>query len=72
MHWGLATIGTLFVLFPAAFILYVNVGGISKILKKRQESRVVKRVLSDMTCSINADCPEGYICVGGRCIPDGA
>jgi hypothetical protein len=72
MHWGLATIGALFVLFPAAFMLYVNVGGISKVLRKRQESGVFKRVLRNMTCSVNDDCPDGYVCVGGRCVPDGA
>ena len=29
-----------------------------------------KRLLSGgVTCGINNDCPPGYECVGGRCIP---
>ena len=35
------------------------------------EWRVVKtRLLSgNVVCSIKSDCPPGYECIGGRCIP---
>ncbi len=23
----------------------------------------------NLACSINTDCPPGYVCVGGRCMP---
>jgi len=24
---------------------------------------------SSLTCRIDADCPAGFVCVGGRCVP---
>ncbi|RJQ39107.1 MAG: hypothetical protein C4555_03915 [Dehalococcoidia bacterium] len=31
--------------------------------------RTVRRASSNLTCSVDADCPQGFVCVGGRCIP---
>ena len=35
------------------------------------EWRIIRaRLLSgDVICSINNDCPSGYQCIGGRCLP---
>jgi hypothetical protein len=58
-----AIAGVLVSLVPLAFISYVNVGGIRKALKDRR-ARLVK-----MVCSIDADCPEGFVCRDGHCVP---
>jgi hypothetical protein len=59
-----AVAGVLVSLLPIAFIGYVNVGGIRKALRDRRAKA------TEPLCSIDADCPEGYICRGGRCIPE--
>ena len=58
-----AVIGTLVFLVPIAFIAYINVGGIRKAIK---DSRAK---LAEKLCAIDADCPPGYVCQEGRCIP---
>jgi hypothetical protein len=58
-------------LFPVAFIWYLNIGGILKAIKNRGVARQFEEALSDLTCSVDADCPLGYMCLGGRCVPEG-
>ena len=29
----------------------------------------LRRRIVDLVCSIDSDCPPGYVCVSGRCIP---
>ncbi len=62
-------IGTLVILFPVAFIWYLNIGGIYGTIKMRRVAKLLEKALPNMTCSINADCPEGYVCVNGHCVP---
>jgi hypothetical protein len=26
----------------------------------------------NLSCSLDTDCPPGYVCYGGRCVPNGA
>jgi hypothetical protein len=56
------------VLVPAAFIAYVNAGGsyraIQHFLGVRKANKRVKT-----SCSIDADCPPGYVCIKGQCMP---
>jgi hypothetical protein len=61
-------IGTLVILFPVAFIWYLNIDGIYKATKRARMAKVLK-MRPDLTCSIDADCPLGYVCLGGRCTP---
>ena len=35
--------------------------------ERRKEKNLLKQA-SNLTCSIDADCPPGYACVNGRCI----
>jgi hypothetical protein len=49
-----------FMLFPAGVALYLTIKGGYTILR---------RGIKKLSCSVNADCPEGYICDGGECIP---
>ena len=72
MEWGsvLALVaGGLIVLFPAAFIWYVNVGGILRAINSRGAVKKSKEVPANLTCSIDTDCPMGYVCLNGRCVP---
>lgn len=59
------------VLFPVAFIVYVNVGGSYRAIQYFLGARKAdKRVeTSSSSCSIDAACPSGYVCANGRCVP---
>ena len=43
--------------------LLIWTGALSALYQKRKETRL------DLLCSIDTDCPPGFICIGGRCIP---
>ena len=51
-------------LVPVAFVWYVNGGGIYHAIKKTRT-----KVMDRLTCSIDADCPDGFICIDGQCQP---
>lgn len=75
MGWGTIlalVLGILVVLFPVAFIWYINVGGIYTAIKRRRVAKLLKKALPNLTCSISADCPVGFVCVGGYCVPQNA
>jgi Cys-rich repeat protein len=55
--------GILVSLFPLAFISYINFGGIRKALRDRRARS------AEAACSIDSDCPDGFVCQNGRCIP---
>ena len=55
--------GILVALIPLAFIAYINFGGIRKALRNRRAGS------TQAVCSIDTDCPEGFVCQNGRCIP---
>lgn len=67
-----SAIAALVVLSPAAFIWYMNVGGIHQAIKRRKVAKLFEKALSNLTCSVNADCPPGYVCIGGHCVPQKA
>jgi hypothetical protein len=72
MEWGniLGLVaGGLIILFPVAFIWYLNVGGILKSIKSRGVAKKSEEALLNLTCSFDTDCPTGYVCLGGRCVP---
>lgn len=64
----LIVLAVLIALFPVAFVWYMCIGGICVAIRKRATSAVGEDV-GTMVCSTDADCPEGYICIGGRCVP---
>jgi hypothetical protein len=61
-------IGILIILFPVAFIWYFNVGSMLAAVKSRRAIKQVGKTPSNLTCSVDTDCPPGYVCLGGRCI----
>ena len=36
--------------------------------QSRQRSGLLKRALPALACSIDTDCPAGYMCVSGHCV----
>lgn len=75
MEWGTIlplAIGTIVVLFPVAFIWYINVGGIYAAIKRRRVAKLVEKAIPNLTCTIDAECPQGYVCLTGYCVPQKA
>ena len=71
MEWTTITVSAiivLIVLFPVAFIWYINVGSMFKAIKSWGKEKQFEKT-PNLTCSIDADCPPGYVCFNGRCIP---
>jgi hypothetical protein len=62
----------LIVLFQLAFVWYINIGSVLTAIKSWRVAKRSKEVPLNLTCSVDTDCPTGYICVGGRCIPQRA
>jgi len=63
MEWQVILAAALtipFILFPAGLVLYLAIGCAYTILRRGTKK---------LSCSVNTDCPEGYICDGGECIP---
>ena len=42
------------------FIWDMNAGGLSQAIRQAR--------LKEIVCSINADCPSGYVCVNEKCV----
>ena len=38
-------------------------------LSKSKKTEVLGRALPHTTCSIDNDCPLGFVCIGGHCVP---
>ena len=59
------------VLLPVAFIAYVNAGGAYRAMQYFLNTRKAqeRKKTSSNVCWVDADCPPGYVCVNGRCMP---
>ncbi len=49
--------------------LLIWVGGGAALYQWRKEANLLKRALPELTCSVNTDCPSGFMCVAGHCVP---
>ena len=49
---------------PVAFAWYVGGGSICRAVMKTE-----RKVREQLTCSADADCPPGFICINGQCQP---
>jgi Cys-rich repeat protein len=75
MEWGTIltfAIGLPVILFPLAFVWYLNIGGISAAIRERRALKLLEKSPSSQSCAIDSDCPSGYVCINGRCVPEGA
>ena len=72
MEWQyiiVIVIAGLVVVFPAAFVWYICIGGICEAITSKKRAKLFEKTPTNLTCTINTDCPEGYVCVNGRCMP---
>jgi hypothetical protein len=60
---------TLVLLLGCSAPLLIWVGAGVALYQKRRAASSLKQALSGASCSIDADCPPGYICLNGRCVP---
>ena len=51
----------LVVLFPVAYVWYLNAGGAVSWAVGRSRR-------SGKACSVDNDCPPGHVCMNGRCV----
>jgi len=68
------SVGTLVALFPLAFVAYLNGGGVYHQLRlnaTKKKGRFAEGAPAG-TCSADADCPPGYSCENGSCVPQGS
>ncbi len=51
----------------APLLVWVAAG--SALYSKRTRPGLPEKALSNLTCSVDADCPPGFVCEIGRCVP---
>ena len=62
-------IGAFVALIPITFIWFITIGGIYEAIMYRRKAKLIEKAIPNLTCSINDDCPRGFICLEGRCVP---
>ena len=50
--------------------LLIWVGAGVALYQRRKEVNLLKQALPNLVCSIDAECPSGYVCLHGRCVPE--
>lgn len=60
--------GGVLMLIPPAFVLGLNIFGMIAAQKKNGTTAGFKNTRHAPTCSVDADCPAGYVCSGGECV----
>lgn len=59
---------TLALLIGLCTPLLIWVGAGSALYQSRKQKNLVKRALTNVACSIDTDCPPGFVCVSGYCV----
>lgn len=49
-------------------LIWVGIG--TALYQKRKTTKLPEKALPNVACSIYADCPPGFVCVGGYCVPE--
>jgi len=57
----------LFLGCSAPILVWVGAG--AALYQSRKTANLLKRALPERACSIDSDCPPGFACVSGRCMP---
>jgi hypothetical protein len=39
--------------------------------QRRKGKELAGAALPDLACSVDTDCPHGYMCINGYCVPEG-
>ena len=40
------------------------------VYQDRREANLLRQALPSLVCAINTDCPLGFVCVRGYCVPE--
>jgi hypothetical protein len=71
MEWEailVLAIGIPVIIFPVALIWFINIGGIMATVKRWRTAEQSDKATSKLTCSVDMDCPTGYVCIDGQCV----
>lgn len=49
--------------------ILIWVGAGSALYQGRKRANLLKRALTNLACSVDADCPLGFVCLDGYCVP---
>lgn len=50
----------------APVLIWVGAG--CAFYQDRKQKNLLKQALPDATCSLDSDCPPGFVCLGGHCV----
>ena len=56
-------------LFGCCVPLLIWVGAGATLYQSRKQTNLLKQALPNLACSIDTDCPPGFACVEGQCVP---
>ncbi len=54
----------------APLLIWVGIGVV--LFQRRKEANLLEQALPDLVCSVTSDCPPGFVCLNGRCVPERA
>ena len=50
----------------APLLIWVGIGVV--LFQRRREVNLLEQALPNLACSVNSDCPPGFVCLNGRCV----
>jgi len=57
------------VLMGCSVPILIWVGAASALYQNGKRVKLSEKALMNLACFIDSDCPQGYVCVNGRCQP---
>lgn len=65
----LVAIGVIAFLIPLVFVWSIAICGVYICFKDKRVLNTGAQEVESLACSMDTDCPEGYVCINGHCIP---
>ena len=67
----LAVLQTLGIFLVVPIIVAIVVISLALMVERIKQNMTgsIKEGIENLVCYIDADCPEGYLCIGGKCLP---